>query len=118
VNSFFRHHVYYACSQWLKMLALVRTLTFSFSAVDGLLSSYFTIVRSKLQYVSPVWSDIMASDADKLERVQRKFAALCFTRCFPHPLQLFLCTRAVQFHTLQVRRIHFHPHFYSCSFMI
>ena len=43
MNFFFRHHVDdYACSQSLKMLALVRTLTFSFSAVDGFLSSYFT----------------------------------------------------------------------------
>jgi hypothetical protein len=114
----FRHHVDYVCSQPLKMLALVRKLTFSFSAIDGLLSSYFASVTSKLQYVSPVWNDIMASDADNLERVQRKFAAFCFARFSPHSLQLCLCTRALQLHTLQVRRTHFHPHFYSCSFRI
>ena len=77
------------------------------------------LAQIKLQYVSPLWNDVMASDADKLERVQRKFAAFYFTGCFYIIPYNYACALELpQLHVLQVRSIHFHPHFHSCSFRI
>jgi hypothetical protein len=38
---------------------------------------YFALVRSKLEYTSVAWKSVTITDFNKLERVQRKFAALC-----------------------------------------
>jgi len=68
----------------------------------------FTIVRSKLECVSPVWNNITATDANKLGRIQRKFAALYFNRFFPHIPYYYACAlELLKLHTLQVRRLHF-----------
>jgi hypothetical protein len=74
----------------IKLLELVRTLTFSFSSLDCLYMLYLTLVRSKFEYASVVWNSIMTTDANKLERIQQKFAALCYNRFLPH-VHLQLC---------------------------
>ena len=48
------HHVDCVFSKSLKTLGLEPTLTYSFSTVDGLLLFYVTVVRSALEYASPV----------------------------------------------------------------
>jgi hypothetical protein len=40
------------------------------------------LVRPKHEYVSAVWNSVTSTDAKKLERIQRKFAALCQNRFF------------------------------------
>jgi hypothetical protein len=38
------------------------------------------LVKPKLEYVSVVWTLVTSAEARKLERIQRKFAALCQNR--------------------------------------
>jgi hypothetical protein len=45
---------------------------------------YFPLVRPKLEYASVVQNSITTTDANKFERVQQKFAALCCNRFLPH----------------------------------
>jgi hypothetical protein len=81
-NLWFHHHVYYIFSKSLKTLVLIRTLTYSFSATDSLLLLHVTLVRPVLEYASPAWNSITATDTNKLERTQRvcisKFQAFLF----------------------------------------
>jgi hypothetical protein len=68
---------------------------------------YFTLIRSKLEYTSVVLNSITTSDANKLERIQQKFAALCYYRFLPHVH--CSCAEALAYlklHTLRKRRYH------------
>jgi hypothetical protein len=53
----FHHHVDFF-SHALKLLVLIRTITFSFSTLDSLLMLYFALVRSKLEYASVAWVSV------------------------------------------------------------
>ena len=75
LNTLFHHHVVYIYSQSLKMLGLVRTLTFPFSTSDSLLFSYFNSVRYKQEYQN----DITNTDGSKLELVELKLQLLAFS---------------------------------------
>jgi hypothetical protein len=79
---YFHQHINYIFSQSLKMLGLIRYNTSSFSTLDSLLVLYSILVRSKIEYASVVWNSITITDSSKLERIQRQFVALCYTRFF------------------------------------
>jgi hypothetical protein len=66
----------------MKLLGLIRTLIFSFSTIDSLLMLYFALVRSKLEYTSVASNSVTITDSNKVERIQRKFAAPCHIRFF------------------------------------
>jgi hypothetical protein len=50
------------------------------STLDSLLVLHSTLVRSKLEYAPVDWNSFTSTDSSKLERIKRKFAALCYTR--------------------------------------
>jgi hypothetical protein len=77
-------HVDYIFAQSIRMLGSIRTVTYCFSTLDSLLILYLTPVGPKLEYASTVWNSITATDAKRLERIQRKFVALYQTRFFTH----------------------------------
>jgi hypothetical protein len=71
--------------------------------------SYFTPVRSnnKLEYASIVWISVTSTDANKLERIQQKFAALCFNRFSFHVHYSYAyILEQLELHTLRKRRYH------------
>jgi hypothetical protein len=45
---------------------------------------YFAVVRPKLEYASVIRNSIISADANKLEGIQRKFAATFYNRFFPN----------------------------------
>jgi hypothetical protein len=73
----FHHRVDFLFSHAMKLLKLIRTLTFSFSTTDSLLELYFVVVRSKLDCASVAWNSVTVTDSTKLEGTQIKFATLC-----------------------------------------
>jgi hypothetical protein len=75
-------HVDFLVSHALKLLGLIRTITFSFSTIDSLLMLYFALVRSKLEYASVAWNSVTITDSNKLEPVQKK-------NCGPLPEKIF-----------------------------
>jgi hypothetical protein len=70
-------HTGYIFSQFVRMLILIRSITYSFSNLDSLLILHLTLVRPKLKYASTVWNSITSTNAKKLEHIQWKFVALC-----------------------------------------
>jgi hypothetical protein len=92
----------------MKLLGLIRTLTFSLSTIDSLLMLYFASVRSNLEYASVAWNSVTFTDSNKLERVQGKFAALCHRRFFQDiEYHYGNMLEKLNLRTLHMRRRHF-----------
>jgi hypothetical protein len=79
---YFHNHTNFIFSHCMKLLGLLRSVTYSFSSLECMFILYFTLVRSKVEYASVVWNSITSTDAKRLERIQQKFAALCLKRFF------------------------------------
>jgi hypothetical protein len=79
----FHDHVNSIFSQCIKLLGLIHCAAFNFSTLECMLTLYITLVRPKIEYASVVWNFVTSTDANKLERIQRKFMAPCFRRFFP-----------------------------------
>jgi hypothetical protein len=65
-------------------------------------------MTSKLEYASVVWNSITTTDANKLKRIQQKFAVLCYIRFLSHVHYSF--AKALEYfkktHILRKRRYH------------
>jgi hypothetical protein len=103
----FNAHVDYIFSQSVRTLGLIRTVTYSFSTLDSLLILYLTLVRPKLEYAPAVWNSVTATDAKKLERMQRKFVALCQNPFYTYDHVTYGdFLEFLKLHTLHDRRLH------------
>jgi hypothetical protein len=49
-----------------------------------------------LEYASVVWNSITSADANKLERMQQKFASVCFYRFFLYVLNFIIMITVVE----------------------
>jgi hypothetical protein len=68
---------------------------------------YITLVRSRLEYPSIVWNSITSTDANKLEHIQQRFAALCFNRFFAQIHYSYsLALEKLKLHNLRMGRHH------------
>jgi hypothetical protein len=116
----FHNHVDYIFSQTIRLLGLIRLVTFSFSSLQSLLMIYCTLFRPKLEYASAAWNSVTSTDASKLERIQRKFVFLCHRRFFSHlPYSYANVLNYLKFHTLSDRRCHLDaPLFYLIFTMV
>jgi len=63
---YFHENVDYPFSQSVRMLSLIRTITYSFSTLHSLLILYIIPVRPKLEYAPTVWNSITYTDPHKL----------------------------------------------------
>jgi hypothetical protein len=68
-------------AQAFNALHLIRCLTSS-SAMDTLVAFFCGVVRSKIEFVPVAWNSATLPDFYKIEKVQKKFATLCYIRFF------------------------------------
>jgi hypothetical protein len=81
-----------------------------------LLILYFSPVRPKLEYASVVWNSITSTDAKNLERIRRKFVALCYNRFLSPDTNGYSYTNALQ--VLNLRTLHDRRHQLDAIFVI
>jgi hypothetical protein len=109
---YFHNHADFIFSECIKLLGLIRYITFRFSSLDCLYVLYFTFVRSKLKYASVVWHSITSADANKPERIQHNFASVWFYRISPHvPYSYVFALEKLNLHSLRKRRHHLDARF-------
>lgn len=62
----------------LKMLGFVMRMTEKFIDVRCLMLLYNSLIRSQLEYLSPIWSPYQLTYKHKIERIQKKFTRYLF----------------------------------------
>jgi hypothetical protein len=77
---------------------------------------YFPLFRPKLQYATVVWNSITSTDAKNLERIQRKFLALCYNRFLSRDSNGYSYANALR--VLNLRTLHDRRHLLDAIFVI
>jgi hypothetical protein len=85
----FYRHVNYLHSQALKLLRLIRFITYKFLSSDSIKVLYIILILSKFEHASVVCHELTSVDSNKLENIQRKFAGLCYW--FMVPITSLVC---------------------------
>jgi hypothetical protein len=105
---YFHCHVDFVYSQALRILGLVRFITYNFSSLDSLVVLYIALIRSKPEYASIVWNKLTSTDSNKIENIQTKSENLCYYLLFQFGIlrNNVLILSYLHFRTLYFRRQH------------
>lgn len=76
----FNDHTSNVIQSSLKMLGFIVRNTRSFNNIEALKSLYFSLVRSRLEYCTVVWSPFYKYVMSGLENVQRRFVKLLYLK--------------------------------------
>lgn len=76
----FKDHINHICSKAFKMLGFVIRTCKDFRNPNAVLVSYYSLVRSHLEYASQVWNPSLAKDSMQIEKIQRKFTRFLFNK--------------------------------------
>jgi hypothetical protein len=70
VMLYFHRYIDYLYSRALKLLGLIRFITYNFSSLDCIKVLYTALVHSNLEYASVAWNNPTLADSNKLENIQ------------------------------------------------
>ena len=75
----FTNHVSFIVNKAFRMLGFINRTLKSFNGIDVFSTMYISLVRSRLEYCSQIWSPTKRCLIEQIERVQRKFTRqLCY----------------------------------------
>ena len=84
----FNIHICNVVSKVFKMFGFMKRILQPFSDVSVYFALYHTLIRSRLEYCSFIWSPSTKVMTDKIERVQKKFLKQCAYKCNIYNLNL------------------------------
>jgi hypothetical protein len=97
--NYLHNHANYTYSHCIKLLGLVRYITFTFSYLECMHILYFRIIRFKHEYTSVDWNTITPTDIKKPERIHISLQP-CFNRFFPQVHCRYSLALQLHLHTL------------------
>lgn len=97
----FESHITNITTKAYKMLGFISRSLNHFTQLSTYKLLYFTYVRSKLEYNSPVWSPHTRIGIDMIEKVQRRFTRIIFRR-FHYPSEINFMMRNIRLDLLSL----------------
>jgi hypothetical protein len=88
---YFHNHINFIFSHCIKLLGLVRRLSFNFSSLECTFILYFTLFRSTVKYESVIWNCVTPTDTNKLNALSRILRLSVLFACSSSRLQLCSC---------------------------